>query len=817
MRRILFLGLFIFGPLFIYTVHCQVPALTIHKGLPCGGATAKGIFYGNGLYLAVFIAPTRLYTSPDADNWTLVAQGEVNRIGRPGFCFGGGQFVCVGDSGKIYTSSDGAVWTRRLSGTMVTLYDVEYLNGAYYSVGDNATLLHSPDGITWGQIITGIGNAEASYRGIVYGNGLFVINSREFPNLPLMLRSPDLTPGSWATNSLTVDTPNTVRFLKDHFYFFASEACFASTDGFEHALSVNIPLDAGSTLPTDGFADDERVYLVGEGASPDYVHTTIYTSPNDDYSFSSSYTVNIPATGGAWLDHHYFLYGDYGIQISGDSVNFQVLGSNYSSVATNGTGYVAVGNVYPAWANAQGEIGSSTDFFNWTNRSKVNNPNSIEPGVGPQTWVIYDGTKYRAGGFTSPDGITWTDTSAGVVNGTNAGSGSMAYGGGVYVAGNRTSLAWSHDGVNFTSTGPSGVTGYDIISVKYVNGRFFALGDDFFQTSPAVFVSPDGESWTDISPQLTQVINSINDVVYDGVNYYFMGSETDSLGAGNFFSMTMTDLNDRNSYGNIGGVVNPPAGADLGGSIMNFAYSNGHFIGGVTDMNDPGMGYLVYSTDGIHWNDSSLNYATTIGGVIATGDVFRLLGTNSMSILADFSGGPLPVSLLDFEAVASGSRSLLTWKTGEETNSSRFVVQRSVDGVRWDSIGVVAAAGNSAVTLDYRSVDGGPVAGYDDYRLALVDRDGGRQLSLIKRVFIGGEGAIRVYPNPAGGQVTVDLPGVEGVKVITLYDATGALVYRREMGGYTITLPLRGLPSGVYQLVIGGANGWQLRREVMHP
>jgi hypothetical protein len=129
----------------------------------------------------------------------------------------------------------------------------------------------------------------------------------------------------------------------------------------------------------------------------------------------------------------------------------------------------------------------------------------------------------------------------------------------------------------------------------------------------------------------------------------------------------------------------------------------------------------------------------------------------------------------------------------------------------------VAAAGNSVITRDYRFVDGGPVAGYDDYRLAMVDRDGGRQLSVVKRVFIGGAGAIGVYPNPAGDQVTVDLPGVEGVKVIALYDATGALVYRQEMGGYTILLPLRGLPSGLYQLVIEGPNGWQLRREVMHP
>ena len=266
-----------------------------------------------------------------------------------------------------------------------------------------------------------------------------------------------------------------------------------------------------------------------------------------------------------------------------------------------------------------------------------------------------------------------------------------------------------------------------------------------------------------------------------------------------------------------GGLSGLPDGVRLGSyGDESFMYNNGHFVGGEVDVNHNGDGYLVYSSDGVDWKYSRLNAYTTINAIVASADTFRMTGTNDVLLTASFAAGTLPVTLLDFEAVAQGGRSLLTWKTGMESNSSRFVVQRSVDGLRWDSIGVVAAAGTSTITQDYRFVDGSPVAGYDDYRLAMVDKDGARQLSVVKRVFIGGTEAVRIYPNPAGDVVNVELPGLEGNKVAALYDATGALVYRQEFGGYTTTLQLRPLPAGIYQLVIDGPNGWQLRREVMH-
>ncbi|HTI89598.1 MAG TPA: hypothetical protein VL727_03365 [Puia sp.] len=65
-------------------------------------------------------------------------------------------------------------------------------------------------------------------------------------------------------------------------------------------------------------------------------------------------------------------------------------------------------------------------------------------------------------------------------------------------------------------------------------------------------------------------------------------------------------------------------------------------------------------------------------------------------------------------------------KTGT-TDNGYFTIQRSRNGVNWDSIGVVTRAEGKE---DYNFVDMSPFAGNDYYRLALVDRDGGRQLSM---------------------------------------------------------------------------------------
>ncbi len=77
--------------------------------------------------------------------------------------------VAVGDNGAIYSSSNGADWTRNTSGTTEWLRGVAYGNGVFVAVGENGTILHG-SGSSWTAIESGTDEHlnRVRYRG---GNG----------------------------------------------------------------------------------------------------------------------------------------------------------------------------------------------------------------------------------------------------------------------------------------------------------------------------------------------------------------------------------------------------------------------------------------------------------------------------------------------------------------------------------------------------------------------------------------------------------------------------------------------------------------------
>lgn len=85
--------------------------------------------------------------------WSLVSpmsgSGTVTTATLWGACYGGGQFVAVGERGTILTSPDGLSWTPRTSGTAAWLTSIAYGYNHYVAVGADRTILVSLDAITW--------------------------------------------------------------------------------------------------------------------------------------------------------------------------------------------------------------------------------------------------------------------------------------------------------------------------------------------------------------------------------------------------------------------------------------------------------------------------------------------------------------------------------------------------------------------------------------------------------------------------------------------------------------------------------------------
>lgn len=114
-------------------------------------------------------------------------------------------------------------------------------------------------------------------------------------------------------------------------------------------------------------------------------------------------------------------------------------------------------------------------------------------------------------------------------------------------------------------------------------------------------------------------------------------------------------------------------------------------------------------------------------------------------------GSPLPVSFLDFTAVKVDQSALLEWETESEHNSDYFEVERSFNGIDWNRLFTIKAAGESTNSEIYQKIDDTPLDGTSYYRLNQYDLDGTKTflkaVSFNNKIEIG-ENEIRVFPNP---------------------------------------------------------------------
>lgn len=86
---------------------------------------------------------------------------------------------------------------------------------------------------------------------------------------------------------------------------------------------------------------------------------------------------------------------------------------------------------------------------------------------------------------------------------------------------------------------------------------------------------------------------------------------------------------------------------------------------------------------------------------------------------------PLPVELMNFAGEAKGDENVLYWSTQSEINSDYYVIERSLDGVSWEKVGMTPAAGNSTEMLNYTLTDVNYEKGKATvYRLGAMDLDG---------------------------------------------------------------------------------------------
>ena len=168
----------------------------------------------------------------------------------------------------------------------------------------------------------------------------------------------------------------------------------------------------------------------------------------------------------------------------------------------------------------------------------------------------------------------------------------------------------------------------------------------------------------------------------------------------------------------------------------------------------------------------------------------------------------LPLSLISFNTNSDKEGNVfIEWATANEINSSKFVIEHSVDGVIFSSIGTVSSLGNGKHQYQFQDIN--PLLGAVYYRLKILDNDGSYSYSKLIKINSYNNQSFTIYPNPVLKELNIckSVLFAESVSLM-INDMTGKVVLSKTIslnkGNNTIKIPVTGLSAGTYCLRIKG-------------
>lgn len=184
----------------------------------------------------------------------------------------------------------------------------------------------------------------------------------------------------------------------------------------------------------------------------------------------------------------------------------------------------------------------------------------------------------------------------------------------------------------------------------------------------------------------------------------------------------------------------------------------------------------------------------------------------------------LPLEMADFTGTTERYTNLLTFTTTREDNTDRHLIERTAANQdRWETIGTLAAAGNSTETHHYSFTDRAPLAtAY--YRIRTIDVDGTESLSPIISLQREQDSEtstqVSIFPNPTTDRATLTFNHQSGGQVIVqLFSMKGRRVITQEVmatqGSNQVDLHLGQLPAGTYVLTAALSGQSTLRERIV--
>ncbi len=172
---------------------------------------------------------------------------------------------------------------------------------------------------------------------------------------------------------------------------------------------------------------------------------------------------------------------------------------------------------------------------------------------------------------------------------------------------------------------------------------------------------------------------------------------------------------------------------------------------------------------------------------------------------------PLPIELLDFNAVPEGENVNVSWETKTEVNNKYFTIERSKDGINFYEFATVNSKeihGNSNSQLNYEIMDTKPFGGVSYYRLKQTDYNNNYKCFNVVSVDFDKKSFVSVFPNPASNTLFVNVSDDYDNASLRFIDALGREVLEQTIhSAIKNSISAAYLEPGIYIVIITNGNG----------
>lgn len=167
----------------------------------------------------------------------------------------------------------------------------------------------------------------------------------------------------------------------------------------------------------------------------------------------------------------------------------------------------------------------------------------------------------------------------------------------------------------------------------------------------------------------------------------------------------------------------------------------------------------------------------------------------------------LPVKLKNFKAEKNKSSVTLSWLMAEQDNLSHFVIERSSDGRKFNTLaGISEINRNTDLSAAYEFEDREPAPKANYYRLKIVDKEGSATYSPVKMITMSESGVkkeISIYHNPGSGLLNINFGEQTGNVKLRIVNSSGQTLWSANRSVNRLeSLNIDFLSKGIYYLTI---------------